>query len=50
MKFNEKHRNLVRVATNFATLKNYLNLKRVRLQKNCTIELPTVEAEEEPIK
>ena len=34
MKFDEKHRNLVRVATNFATLKNYPNKKGVSLRKN----------------
>ena len=48
MKFNEKHRNLYKTTTNSTTQVNYLNLKRVRLQKVCTIELPTEDAEEEP--
>ena len=50
MKFNEKHRNLYKTTTNSTTQVNYLNLKRVRLQKNCTIELPTEDVGEEPSK
>ena len=50
MKFNVKHRNLGRVATNFATLNNYLNLKRVRLQNFWTSNLPTEDVGEEPSK